>query len=268
MNFIHPHRIQVMGPAELDYFQKQKDTDIEKSLTRIFQYNPAAIMITNGLVAPTEIIDDAEKTATPLISSPIDDQELINHILYFLDNALAEKTTIHGVFMAVAGIGVLLIGKSGIGKSELALELLSRGHLLIADDAPQFSRSAPDTLVGTCPLTLQNFLEVRGLGVLSIRAIFGDSAVKKQKNLRLVVELKPVSEINNKTLDRLKSHSEPTELLGVRVPKVIIPVAPGRNLAVIIESAARNQILLDKGYDATEAFIRQQKEAIEGHSTP
>ncbi|NOX42615.1 MAG: HPr(Ser) kinase/phosphatase [Gammaproteobacteria bacterium] len=267
MNFVHPHRIQVIGPTELEYIQEKKKSGLKELLIKIYQNNPIAILITNDLTIPQEIIDNAEKTATPLMSSSIDDQEVINHIAYFLNSVLAEKTTVHGVFMAVAGIGVLLTGKSGIGKSELALELLSRGHRLIADDAPQFSRTGPDSLVGTCPPALQDFLEVRGLGVLSIRSIFGDSAVKKRKNLRLVVELKPVSEIDYATLDRLKSHSEPTNLLGVKIPKVILPVAPGRNLAVIIESAARNQILLDKGYDATAVFINRQKELLE-RTTP
>ncbi len=263
MNFVHPLRIQVIGPVEHEYLKKQKKTELKESLIKIYQNDPLAILVTNGLPISQQIIDNAEKTSTPLISSDIDDQEVINHILYFLNNVLAENTTVRGVFMAVAGIGVLLTGKSGIGKSELALELLSRGHRLIADDAPQFSRTGPDTLVGSCPPVLQDFLEVRGLGVLSIRSIFGDSAVKKRKNLHLIVELKPASEIDYLKLDRLKSYSEPMKLLGVKVPTVLLPVAPGRNLAVIIESAARNQILLEKGYDATAVFIKQQQEIME-----
>jgi len=264
MNFVHPLQIQVIGKAEHDYLNKLDKTKFTESINNIYQNKPLSILITNNLPIAPEIIDHAEETSTPLILSTVDDQEAINHIQHYFNNELAENVTVHGVFMAVAGIGVLLIGKSGIGKSELALELLSRGHRLIADDAPQFSRTGPDTLVGSCPPALQDFLEVRGLGVLSIRSIFGDSAVKKRKNLRLAVELRHASEIDYAKIDRLKSHSEPLEMLGVKIPQVLLPVAPGRNLAVIIESAARNQILLDKGYDATAVFIKQQREII-GH---
>ena len=267
MNFVHPNRIQVIGEAELEYLTRQGKAHTSKSIAKIFQNKPDAIFVAREIDIPEEFIKNAEATSTPLISSSINDQEIINYILYYLNNVLAETITIHGVFMAVSGIGVLLTGESGIGKSELALELLSRGHRLIADDAVVLSRPGPDTIVGSCPPALQDFLEVRGLGVLSIRSIFGDSAIKPSKNLRLIVELKPLSEIDNSKLDRLKTKSEYKEILGVKVPKVIIPVAPGRNLAVIIESASRNQILLDKGYDATAAFIKQQKQIMEQDSS-
>lgn len=263
MNFVHPHRIQVIGISELEYLNNLKKSEQTEIFKKIFYNNPIAILVTNGQAIPKEIIQGAEDNSTPLISSSMNDHELINHILYFLNKILAETITVHGVFMAVAGIGVLLTGKSGIGKSELALELLSRGHRLIADDAAEFSRTSPDTIVGTCPPALQDFLEVRGLGVLSIRSIFGDSAVKTSKNLRLVVELKPMSELDESKLDRLGNQTERHDILGVKIPKVILPVAPGRNLAVIIESAARNQILIEKGYNATSAFIKQQKALME-----
>ncbi len=267
MNFVHPHRIQVIGASEMEYLTKQSKAHASKSINKIFQNKPEAILVAKGVDIPEEFIKNSEATSTPLISSNINDQEIINYILYFLNNVLAETITIHGVFMAVSGIGVFLTGESGIGKSELALELLSRGHRLIADDAVAFSRPGPDTIVGSCPPALQDFLEVRGLGVLSIRSIFGDSAIKPSKNLRLIVELKPLSEIDNSKLDRLKTKTEYNEILGVKIPKVIIPVAPGRNLAVIIESASRNQILLDKGYDATAAFIKQQKQIMKQNSS-
>jgi len=267
MNFVHPLQIQVIGTTEHAYLNKLDKTKLTESINNIYQNKPLSILITNNLPIAPQIVELANKTSTPLISSAVDDQEAINHIQHYFNNQLAENVTVHGVFMAVAGIGVLLTGESGIGKSELALELLSRGHRLIADDAPQFSRTGPDTLVGSCPPALQDFLEVRGLGVLSIRSIFGDSAVKKRKNLRLAVKLRHASEIDYAKINRLKSHSEPLQMLGVKIPQVLLPVAPGRNLAVIIESAARNQILLDKGYDATAVFIKQQREMI-GHKTP
>lgn len=267
MNFIHPNLIQVLGTSETKHIDSLDDEQRNELLNKLEKNSPSAIIVPGGRNINKSIIELANAKSIPLFSASVKERELINHILYYLNRVLAETITIHGVYLAVSGIGVLLTGESGIGKSELALELLSRGSRLIADDATEFSRTGPDTIIGTCPPALQDFLEVRGLGILSIRSIFGDSAVKQAKNLRLVVELKPMSEIDPEKFDRLKGQTEHEIILGVKVPKVMIPVAPGRNLAVIIESAARNQILIDKGYDATAAFIKKQRDIMENSST-
>jgi HPr kinase/phosphorylase len=164
--------------------------------------------------------------------------------------------------MEVMAIGVLITGSSGIGKSELALELISRGHRLIADDAPQFSKIAPDIINGTCPKSLQDFLEVRGLGILNVRELFGDSAIKKNKYLKLIVQLQPMDMKNHSLIDRLEGSYNTRNLLDMNIPEITLPVAPGRNLAVMMECAARNHILRDDGYNATEIFAKRQEKLI------
>ncbi len=163
--------------------------------------------------------------------------------------------------MEVMGTGVLITGESSIGKSELALELLTRGHRLIADDAPEFTRIAPDTLNGTCPDMLRDFLEVRGLGILDVRAMFGASAIKENRNLRLIIVLQDIEEAIK--IDRLHGSRHQHTIQGVDVPEVILPVGPGRNLAVLLEAAVRNHILIANGYDASDAFIERQKRRLE-----
>ncbi len=159
------------------------------------------------------------------------------------------------------GTGVLITGESSIGKSELALELLTRGHRLIADDATEFARITPDTLLGTCPDMLRDFLEVRGLGILNVRAMFGASAIKESRNLRLVIRLQEMEDANQ--IDRLHGSRRMTSIQGISIPEVTLPVGPGRNLAVLLEAAVRNHILIINGYDGSQAFIERQKERLE-----
>jgi HPr kinase/phosphorylase len=180
---------------------------------------------------------------------------------HYLATYFAEIITLHGVFMEVMGTGVLITGESSIGKSELALELLTRGHRLIADDATEFARIAPDTLNGNCPEMLRDFLEVRGLGILNVRAMFGDSAIKQNRNLRLIIVLQDLEEATE--IDRLHGSRQMRSIQEVDIPEVTLPVAPGRNLAVLLEAAVRNHILIAKGYDASAAFIERQKQRLE-----
>ncbi|MEJ2143194.1 MAG: HPr(Ser) kinase/phosphatase, partial [Gammaproteobacteria bacterium] len=170
--------------------------------------------------------------------------------------------TRHGVFMDVMGIGVLLTGPSGIGKSELALELINRGHRLVADDAPEFKRISPTNLRGTCPEILKDFLEVRGLGILNIRAMFGDNALIRYKRLRLIVDLQPMSDEDVHKNERLGSTTCFNSILNIEIPEVVVPVAPGRDIAVIVEAAVRNHILTLNGYNAAEDFINRQQQLI------
>ena len=165
--------------------------------------------------------------------------------------------------MEVISVGVLITGQSGLGKSELALDLVSRGHRLIADDAPEFARIAPDTINGTCPELLQNFLEVRGLGVLNIREMYGDSAIKTNKYLSLIIELFPLKALTPKNEDRIRLTERKTNVLGVNITTISLPVAPGRNLAVLVEAAVRDNLLIKHGYNASEDFVQRQKNAMQ-----
>jgi len=170
-----------------------------------------------------------------------------------------ERLTLHGVFMEVMGAGVLLSGSSGVGKSELALELITRGHRLIADDAPIFSRMDPNSLVGNCPDLLRDFLEVRGLGLLNIRAMFGDSSIKEARFLQLIVHLEHMDEMELKEIDRLYGSHQIRTFLEVEIPQITIPIAPGRNLAVLVEAAVRDHLLRRNGYNAALDFIERQQ---------
>jgi HPr kinase/phosphorylase len=263
LNFIHPHRIQIIGYREIEYFNNLYEQGRKESLNRLYEGNPLCIIIANDIEVPDDFIARSENTGLPLFRSPQNSQFLVNTLQYYLSHSIADRTTIHGVFMEVIGIGVLLTGESSVGKSELALELISRGHRLIADDAPEFSRVAPDTLSGTCPPPIKNFLEVRGLGVLNIRAMFGDSAIKDSKYLRVIVHLEKMGEDQMRTIDRLRGSHQKNTILGVEVEQVTLPVAPGRNLAVLVEIAVRNHILALKGYHAAEDFIQRQQKFME-----
>ncbi len=176
-----------------------------------------------------------------------------------------DSLTMHGVFLDVLGVGVLLIGASGIGKSEVGLSLINRGHRLIADDAVLFHLSGTQTLMGSCPELLQDFLEVRGLGILNIRVMFGDTAIKESKRLQLVVKLVAMNDAELQQIDRLYGIYRTRVILNVPIPEVTIPVAPGRNVSILVEGAVRNQVLKNTGYDASQEFINRQNQVMENH---
>lgn len=262
LNLIHPSALQILGAAELDHLYALDEQAYAEALNQLFSPPTLAVIIASGLRAPITLRKAAEQHDTPLLGSALASDKLLNHLDYYLNDLLADKQTVHGVFMDVMGIGVMLTGDSSIGKSELALELITRGHALIADDAPEFYRVGPDSLRGGCPELLQDFLEVRGLGLLDIRAMFGDSAVKRHKILRLIVNLVPVGKGSITGIDRLQGSYGQRTLFEVDVPEIQLPVAPGRNLAVLVEAAARNHIQRDNGYDATAHFIARQQKLI------
>ncbi len=262
LNLIHPHRIQLLGQHELDYLEGLGKNSRHDALTRLFDEPSRLVILADGLQAPEPLLQAAAHSHIPLCASPQSSHKLASDIDYYLRATLADTLVVHGVFMEVMGVGVLLTGESAIGKSELALELISRGHRLVADDAPAFKRYGPDTLFGHCPETLQDFLEVRGLGVMNVRELFGDNALKPEMPLQLIVQLVPFGENGGEPLDRLRGSRHSRTLLDVAVPEVALPVAPGRNLAVLVEAAARNQILYNRGYDAAEDFIARQQRMI------
>lgn len=261
-NLIHSHPIQVLDPAVLHYFDTLKKNSLNDAIERLCSPPTAIILISEGMDAPAWLSDSATLQGIVLLGSPLSSEKLIAEISYFLSNELANSQVIHGVFMEVMGIGVLLRGDSGIGKSELALELINRGQRLIADDAPIFRRLSPETLIGHCPHVLQDYLEVRGLGLLNIRALFGDSAVKQEMPLQLIVHLQHIAPGSEQQLDRLNGSREVYTCLDVPINQVTIPVAPGRNLAVLVEAAARNHILYTNGQDPLQAFTQRQQQMM------
>lgn len=262
LNFVHPNRVQVLGPAELDYLHGLSPAALQDAMDHLFSAELAAVVIANGEPPPDILLESAERAATPLFTSPLTSPVLMSRLGHYLTQRLAEVASIHGVFLEVLGTGVLIKGDAGVGKSELALELITRGHRLIADDVVDLKHVAPDTLEGTCPALIRDFLEVRGLGVLNIRFLFGEMAVKTQKNLKLIVELVRPQDVGEVGLNRLDMVASTEAILGVAIPKVRIPVAAGRNLAVLVEVAVRNHILKRRGINPVEQFIKRQQEAI------
>ena len=262
LNLIHPQQIQIIGSMEIKYLEELRDISMQDAIKQIFSGQTVCIIISDNCNVPELLKNKSNKYDIPLFSTPVNGNKLTDALHYYLTNLFADMLTLHGVYMEVMAIGVLITGSSGIGKSELALELISRGHRLIADDAPQFSKIAPDIINGTCPKSLQDFLEVRGLGILNVRQLFGDSAIKKNKYLKLIVQLQPMDMKNHSLIDRLEGSYNTRNLLDMNIPEITLPVAPGRNLAVMMECAARNHILRDDGYNATEIFARRQEKLI------
>ncbi len=262
LNYIHPNRVQVIGPEEQQYLDSLDAPNRQQALQTLFAERPAIVMLVNDLQGSPELSAMAEDAAVALMRSPLPDVQVLDNLQYYASLFLSEKTTLHGVFLEVLGMGVLLTGDPAVGKSELALDLITRGNRLVADDAPEFTRIAPDIISGTCPPLLREFLEVRGLGILNIRAMFGDSSIKRQKYLRLIVHLKRMSADQIASMDRLSGTHTNRDVLGVSIPQVTVPVAPGRNLSVLVESAVRNHLLRLKGYDATEVLIERQQQSI------
>lgn len=258
MNCIRPNRVQIVGPAEFAYLNDLSPPTRDDMLARVFAAQPLAIIFADGLEPDADFRAQAEREDTPLLASDLGDQDIIEHLQHLLTYTFAERATLHGVFIEVLGMGVLLVGDPGIGKSELALELIARGHRLIADDAPEFARIAPEVIEGRCPPLLRGFLEVRGLGVLNIRAMFGESAMRESDLLKLVVNMRGQEAVELAGIDRLRGSLASRAVLGVKIPEITIPVAPGRNLGVLLETAVRTQVLRGRGYDASTDLTERQ----------
>jgi len=263
MNFIHPFRIQILGAAEGEYLRALSLSDRQRALGRLFTNDLIAIVVANGEDVPEFLLDECNRHHVALFTSPQPSPHMVDVIRLYLARVLAESTTLHGVFLDVLEMGVLITGASAIGKSELALELISRGNGLVADDIVELYRISPDTIEGRCPAVLRDFLEVRGIGVLNIRTIFGETAVRPRKLLKLLVHLEDHGHEAFSDLDRLQVNATYQDVLSVPIRKVTIPVAAGRNLAVLVEAAVRNFVLNQRGIDSTKEFIERQQKLME-----
>jgi HPr kinase/phosphorylase len=257
INVIHPERLQVMGQAEYDWAVRIGEKRFSHQFEELLLAQPPAVIVADGLTPPHSLLEACKARDTPVILSPKPGSAVIDLMRIYLAARLADTVNLHGVFMDVLGMGVLITGDSGVGKSELALELISRGHGLVADDVVEMARIAPATVEGRCPGMLRDFLEVRGLGLLNIRTIFGETASRRRMKLKLIVHLQKSA--SGADSPRLPLDAQTQEVLGVPVRKVVIPVAAGRNLAVLLEAAVRNTILQLRGIDSMQDFMDRQQ---------
>ncbi|HYM47353.1 MAG TPA: HPr(Ser) kinase/phosphatase [Burkholderiaceae bacterium] len=262
LNPIHPNRLHVLGHAEVRFYSGMEPARWQHFAHELKVGGPIGLIVAENLAPPGELQNTAEDTSLPLLRSPLPAATIIEVLRIYFAKLLAPHCTMHGVFMDVLGMGVLISGESSVGKSELGLELISRGHGLVADDVVDFSRVAPDTVEGRCPPLLANLLEVRGLGLLDIKAIFGETAVRRKMKLRLIVELRRYGGAD--TFERLPLEGESEDVLGLPIRKVLVPVASGRNLAVLTEAAVRNTILQLRGIDTMRDFLQRQQQQMSG----
>ena len=264
LNLIHPNWVQVLSETELDYLRDLSEEQRNSAFQRIEQSGTTCLIVAGTNDIPEELIAFSNQSHIPLFSSPKPSVELMWLIRHYLAKELAESTTRHGVLLDVLGVGVMITGESGVGKSELGLELITRGSGLVADDIVELHHIAPDTLEGRCPELLRDFLEVRGLGVLNIRIMFGETAVRRKKSLKLIVHLhRPVGgDLSH--MERLPLSATHQEILGVPINTVDIPVVAGRNLAVLVEAAARNFVLQQRGINSMDEFISRHDQHMQG----
>ena len=261
LNLMHPERLQVVGAPETAWAKRQEASKLAHHMREIFAARPPAIIIADGCDVPPLLLEPCTENDIPLLSTPVAAAVVIDSLRNYVSRQLAETITLHGVFMDVLGMGVLITGDSGVGKSELGLELISRGHGLVADDVVEVSRVA-DMLEGRCPQLLRDFLEVRGLGLINIRTVFGETARRRKMRLKLIVHLqKPNPGVPEAA--RLPLDAQNETILGVPVRRVTIPVAAGRNLAVLLEAAVRSTILLLRGIDSMQEFLDRQQAALD-----
>jgi HPr kinase/phosphorylase len=262
LNLVHPNWIQIFSRTEAAYFASLGEDAQREALSRLSDSGLACIIVSDGEAPPPTLSAFVESRDVPLLTSELHSLQIIWVVRTYLGRTLAEFVTRHGVFLDVLGMGVLITGESGVGKSELALELISRGSGLVADDVVELYHIAPETLEGRSPELLKDFLEVRGLGMLNIRTIFGETAVRTKKNLKLIVQLeKPIGGVIP-GIERLPLNASVEEIMGISVRKVVLPVAAGRNLAVLAEAAVRNYVLQLRGIDSTQEFIQRQEKQL------
>ena len=262
LNYIHPYRMQVLGEREISYLQHADPLVGERRVSRIVTLVPPVLVVADGQMPTPALLSMCEEAQIPMFVTHESAAFVIDLLRAYLSKHFADRTTLHGVMMDILGMGVMITGESGLGKSELGLELISRGHGLVADDAVDLYRINQTTLEGRCPVLLQNLLEVRGIGLLDIQAIFGETAVRRKMRLKLIVHLVR-KETLERDYDRLPHEPLTEHVLGIPVRKVVIQVVAGRNIAVLVEAAVRNTILQMRGIDTYEKFVSRHREAMQ-----
>ena len=263
-HYIHPGRLQIVGQTEIRYLneltiEKRLESIRNLSLDRI-----ACVLVTKALEPSAELIAAAEETQLPVLQTTLVSSSAITVVTNYLNELLAPRVIRHGVLIDLYGLGVLIEGSSGIGKSECALDLVSRGHRFVSDDVVEVRRIGTDQLMGTAPELLREHLEIRGLGIINIRDLFGVSAISFSKTIDLLIRLERWDEASE--VDRLGIDAQAVEILGVKVPQVLIPVSPGRNLSTLVETAARVQLMRLRGYDAAQKFVERHDQMLEAEA--
>jgi HPr kinase/phosphorylase len=261
LNYIHPYRVQIVGRREVAYLEDTSPEDQERRIQRIVTLEPPMVIVADEQLPPDRLVAMCDRADIPLFVTQESAGHVIDVVRGYLGNLFAERTTRHGVFMDILGLGVLITGESGLGKSELGLELISRGHGLVADDAVDVYRVSQTALEGRCPELLMNLLEVRGIGLLDIKAIFGETAVRRKMRLKLIVHLVR-KETMEREFERLPYEPLYDNILDTPVRKVVIAVDAGRNLAVLVEAAVRNTILQLRGIDTYKEFVERHQKAM------
>ncbi len=253
-DFFDPNRMQFLGLSEIEFINQISEPVRRCRIERYIQKKPVCIVVTRGLECPADILDLAKKYEVPVLSTTDTTSRCMSAIISYLNIELAERITRHGVLVEVYGEGVLILGDSGVGKSEAAVELIKRGHRLIADDAVEIRKTAAKTLIGSAPDNIRHFIEVRGVGIINARRIFGMGAVKISERIDLVVKLENWD--SEKVYDRMGLENEYSEILGIKIPTSTVPVKPGRNVAIIIEVAAMNNRQKKMGYNGAKELLK------------
>ena len=262
LNYIHPYRTQVLGLREVAYLTNASKEDCARRVARIVELEPPVLVLADGQTPPPSLIVMCEQAQIPMFATQAASAYVIDVLRSYLSKHFADRISMHGVLLDILGLGVLITGESGLGKSELGLELISRGHGLVADDAVDLYRINQDTIEGRCPDLLMNLLEVRGIGLLDIRAIFGETAVRRKMNLKLIVHLVR-SETLERDYERIPYEPLTQDVLGIPVRKVVVQVVAGRNLAVLVEAAVRNTILQLRGINTYQDFVDRHRRAMD-----
>ncbi|MDY3303109.1 MAG: HPr(Ser) kinase/phosphatase [Clostridia bacterium] len=254
-DYFYNNRIQIIGKVELSYLEKMTSEQMSSSLEKLFKKEIPCVIVTRNMEVPPEMISLAEKYNTPILRTSNTTSRFMSSLISFLNVELAPRITVHGVLVEVYGEGILLLGDSGVGKSEAAIELVKRGHRLVADDAVEIKRVSDISLLGSAPDIIRHFVELRGIGIVDVKMIFGIGAVKNIEKIDFIINLELWQE--KKQYDRLGLTTEYTDILGINIPSITVPVKPGRNLAVVIEVAAMNNRQKKMGYNAAEALNKR-----------
>lgn len=258
--YLRPGRVLVFGESEIRYLENLESNARIERIRQALALDFPCILITGGFTPPTEMIVEAERAGVPLLKTAVITPTAIAKLTSMLEDSLAERTVLHAVLMDILGLGVLIVGDSGIGKSECALDLIVRGHRLVADDTVEIRRRSETILIGTCPELTRHHMELRGLGLINVKDLFGIASTRSSKRVELVVHLERWDP--SREYERLGLDDDHYDVLGLRVPLVRMPVAPGRNIAILVEVAARNQLLRSRGHHAARALVERLEQRL------